>query len=93
VLAEFPLARLPSVLAPLPGAGSHQVPNAQKLAESGGTIIVEDGRLSERLEPTITALLADASRRLAMGAAVGALARPQAADNIARELQGLAAHG
>ena len=93
VLAEFPLARLPSVLAPLPGAGSHQRPNAQKLAESGGTIIIEDGQLAERLEPTIAALLADESRRLAMAAAVGALARPQAADNIARELQRLVAHG
>ena len=93
VLAEFPLARLPSVLAPLPGAGSHQRPNAQKLAESGGTIIIEDGELAQQLEPTIAALLADESRRHAMGAAVGALARPQAADNIARELQRLAAHG
>ena len=93
VLAEFPLARLPSVLAPLPGAGSHQFPNAQKLAESGGTIIIEDGQLAERLESTIATLLADESRRLAMGAAVGALARPQAADNIVRELQRLVAHG
>ena len=93
VLAEFPLARLPSVLAPLPGAGSHQFPNAQKLAESGGTIIIEDGQLAERLESTIATLLADESQRLAMGAAVGALARPQAADNIVRELQRLVAHG
>ena len=93
VLAEFPLARLPSILAPLPGAGSHQAPNAQKLADSGGAVIVEDGQLAERLEPTIAALLSDGSRRLAMGAAVGALARPQAADNIVRELQRLAASG
>ena len=93
VLAEFPLARLPSVLAPLPGAGSHQRPNAQKLAESGGTIIIEDAQLAQQLEPTIAELLADESRRLAMGSAVGALAQPQAADNIARELQRLVAHG
>jgi len=93
VLAEFPLARLPSVRAPLPGAGSHQFPNAKKLAESGGTIIIEDGQLAERLESTIATLLADENRRLAMGAAVGALARPQAADNIVRELQRLVAHG
>ena len=89
VLAEFPLARLPSVLAPLPIAASHQMRNAEKLARAGGAIIVEDGRLAERLQPTVTALLTDEPRRLAMGAAVGALARPQAADNIARELQGL----
>ena len=55
-------------------------------------IIIEDGSAGpERLEPTIAALLADESRRLAMGTAVGALAKPQAADNIARELQRLVA--
>ncbi|MDE0069862.1 MAG: UDP-N-acetylglucosamine--N-acetylmuramyl-(pentapeptide) pyrophosphoryl-undecaprenol N-acetylglucosamine transferase [Caldilineaceae bacterium] len=93
VLAEFPLARLPSVLVPLPIAGSHQMPNAQKLAQSGGAIIVEDRELAEGLEPTVAGLLADERRRLAMGAAVGALARPQAADNIVRELHWLAARG
>ena len=91
VLAEFPLARLPSVLAPLPIAGSHQARNAEKLAQSGGAIIVEDRRLAEELGPTVAALLADEPRRLSMGAAVNALARPQAADHIARELQWLAA--
>ncbi len=93
VLAEFPLARLPSLLAPLPIAASHQMRNAQKLAQSGGAMIVEDRQLAERLEPTLAALLADEPRRLAMAAAVGTLARPQAADNIARELQSLAASG
>ncbi len=93
VLAEFPLARLPSVLAPLPGAGSHQLPNARKLADSGAAAIIEDAQLTERLEPTIAALLADQNRRRAMAAAAGALAQPQAADNIARELQRLAVHG
>ena len=86
VLAEFPLARLPSVLVPLPIAGSHQMPNAHKLAHTGGAVIVEDSRLADRLEPTVLTLLADENRRLAMGAAVGALARPQAASNIARQL-------
>ncbi len=86
VLAEFPVARLPSVLAPLPMAGCHQVRNAQKLADTGGAVIVEDKRLADRLGPTVLTLLADEARRLAMGAAVGALARPQAAGNIARQL-------
>ncbi len=93
VLAEFPLARLPSVLAPLPGAGSHQLPNARKLADSGAAAIIEDAQLTEKLEPTIAALLADQNRRRAMAAAAGALAQPQAADNIARELERLAARG
>ena len=93
VLAEFPLARLPSVLVPLPIAGSHQVRNAEKLAQSGGALVIEDGQLAERLETNVAALLADEPRRLAMGAAVGALARPQAADNIARELHWLMARG
>lgn len=89
VLAEFPLARLPSILAPLPIAGSHQMPNARKLADPGGAVIVEDGQLAEKLEPTLSALLTDTRRRLAMGAAAHTLARPQAAFNVARELQAL----
>lgn len=92
VLAEFPLARLPSVLVPLPIAGSHQMRNAKKLAQSGGAVIVEDGTLAHMLLPTVSGLLANAGRRSAMGTAVASLARPHAAGNIARELRCLV-HG
>lgn len=86
VLAEFPIAHLPSVLVPLPIANSHQMQNVQKLVNQNGAVVIEDDHLADQLEPTVLALLTDENRRLAMGAAVGTLARPQAAQNIAQQL-------
>jgi UDP-N-acetylglucosamine--N-acetylmuramyl-(pentapeptide) pyrophosphoryl-undecaprenol N-acetylglucosamine transferase len=85
-LGEFPVARLPAILVPLPISGNHQMPNAAKLADAGAAEIVLDAALGEELAPRIIQLLQDESRRLHMGAAMAALARPQAAHNIAREL-------
>ncbi len=89
-LAEFPIARLPSVLVPLPISGGHQFPNAQKLADSGGAVIIRDEMLSEKLLPTLNELLADESRRLQMGEDVAKLAVPQAGMNIAQAIIRLA---
>lgn len=85
-LAEFPIARLPSVLVPLPISGGHQFPNAQKLADCGGAVIVRDEALSEKLLPTLHELLADEKRRLQMGADAAKLAIPQAGLNIAQAI-------
>lgn len=85
-LAEFPIARLPSVLVPLPISGGHQFPNAQKLADSGGAVIIRDEALSEKLLPTLNELLADENRRLQMGADAASLAVPQAGLNIAQAI-------
>ncbi len=85
-LAEFPIARLPSVLVPLPISGGHQFPNAQKLADCGGAVIIRDEALSEKLLPTLNELLADENRRLQMGADAATLAVPQAGLNIAQAI-------
>jgi len=85
-LAEFPIARLPSVLVPLPISGGHQFPNAQKLADCGGAVIIRDEALSEELLPILNELLADENRRLQMGADAAALAVPQAGLNIAQAI-------
>ena len=90
-LAEFPIAHLPSVLVPLPISGGHQIPNAQKLADSGGALIIRDEELSARLVPVLSELLRDESRRLKMGAAVATLSCPQAGMNIACVLMELGA--
>ena len=86
ILGEFPVARLPSILVPLPYGGVGQRRNAEQLAHSGGAVIVEDARLGEDLAPTVLELLADAPRRAAMEAALAQLARPDAALRIAGEL-------
>ncbi|MBX3051177.1 MAG: glycosyltransferase [Caldilineaceae bacterium] len=88
-LAEFPIARLPSVLVPLPISGGHQFPNAHKLADAGGALIVRDEELAEKLLPALKSLLTDESRRLQMGADVAKLSCPQAGLNIARALLAL----
>jgi UDP-N-acetylglucosamine--N-acetylmuramyl-(pentapeptide) pyrophosphoryl-undecaprenol N-acetylglucosamine transferase len=84
-VAELAAAGVPSVLVPLPGApGDHQTRNARALVDAGAAVLVTDAectgaRLAAELEP----LLSDPARLDAMAAAAHALARPQAADDLA----------
>jgi UDP-N-acetylglucosamine:LPS N-acetylglucosamine transferase len=52
-LGEFPVARLPSILAPLHSV--NQMDNAQVLASRGAAVIVEDVDLPQQLGPTVAA--------------------------------------
>ncbi|HEX2514723.1 MAG TPA: glycosyltransferase, partial [Chloroflexota bacterium] len=94
-LAELPLLRLPAVLVPHPYG--HQDANAAFLVEHGGAVSLPDAALgqgvgggasSQRagqggLLGLVLDLLEDDKRRAEMAEAMGRLARPQAADNIA----------
>ena len=86
VLGEFPALGLPAILAPYPYAGQHQRTNAAYLADRGAAVIVEDAALPADLGPTILDLLDDPDRLAAMRVASRNLARPDAADRIARLL-------
>lgn len=88
-LGEFPVAYLPAVLIPLPIAGGHQRVNAEKLAQAGGAVIVDDADIEPKLAPAVIELLGNPEKRLQMGAAMASLARPNAALQIARELVAL----
>ena len=88
ILGEFPVARLPAVLAPYEGV--NQMDNARALAERGGAVIVPDAELPTRLAPTVVALLTDPVRRAQMEQALAALAQPTAALYIAEEIVALA---
>lgn len=79
---------LPAVLVPYPhAAGDHQSANARWMAEAGAALVIADEELSgARLGGEVAALLADRRRLAAMGVAAAALARPQAAQEIADEL-------
>ena len=83
----FELAQygLPSVLIPYPYASAnHQETNARWMADRGAAVIVPDAELTpERLRAETDNVLA---RRAPMAAAAKALAKPDAAREIAREV-------
>src|SRR4029077_16896190 len=79
---------LPAILAPYPHASAdHQTANARWMADAGAAIVIPDAELSgARLAREVTALLADRTRLAAMAEAARRLARPSAAQDVAREL-------
>ncbi len=88
ILGEFPVAHLPSVLAPI--VGVNQTANAELLANNGGAVIVAEEALKAQLAGTLQLLLQDPARRFAMEDALRKLARPDAALAIAQEIVALA---
>lgn len=86
-LGEFPIARLPSILAPLLSVNQQQ--NAEALAQQGAAVMVEDAHLAEQLTPAVLNLLQDEAQRRAMEGALAGLARPEAALAIAKELRAI----
>lgn len=97
-LAELPAARLPAVLVPYPYV--HQDENADYLVARGAAVKVLDGAMvgaddprGGALWPAVQHLLTDHAACATMAERSAALARPDAADAIAGELLGLAAHG
>ncbi|MCZ7544450.1 MAG: hypothetical protein M5R40_13410 [Anaerolineae bacterium] len=88
-LGEFPYFGLPSVLSPLAFAWRYQQVNADWLASRGAAVCLDDATLAETLLPTVRALLGDPDRLQAMRARARALARPDGARNVAREVLGV----
>jgi len=89
---EVAAAGLPSILVPYPHAtADHQTLNARHIAAGGAAVVVPDGELDgPRLAREVGALLADPGRMRAMGNAASELARPDAAQAVAREVVALA---
>jgi UDP-N-acetylglucosamine--N-acetylmuramyl-(pentapeptide) pyrophosphoryl-undecaprenol N-acetylglucosamine transferase len=85
---EVAAAGRPAILIPYPYAtADHQTANAQFMARSGAAIIIPDAELTAaRLAQEVGHLLADPSRLVAMAHASAALARPDAAKDIAAEV-------
>ncbi len=81
----------PAVLVPSPFvAANHQFKNAKVLADRGGVRLVEEKDCTgEGLYQSAMELLADGSRRAAMGRALKELAAPRAARDIYENLIGL----
>jgi UDP-N-acetylglucosamine--N-acetylmuramyl-(pentapeptide) pyrophosphoryl-undecaprenol N-acetylglucosamine transferase len=85
-VAELALAGVPAVLVPLPTApGDHQGANARAMANAGGAVVIPDNELDgARLARELDALIADGSLLTSMAGAAQTLARPQAAEEVAR---------
>jgi UDP-N-acetylglucosamine--N-acetylmuramyl-(pentapeptide) pyrophosphoryl-undecaprenol N-acetylglucosamine transferase len=79
---------VPAVLVPYPhAAADHQRTNASWMADAGAAVVIPDGELTgARLARQVAQLLADRSSLAAMAAASRALARPNAACDVAHEL-------
>jgi UDP-N-acetylglucosamine--N-acetylmuramyl-(pentapeptide) pyrophosphoryl-undecaprenol N-acetylglucosamine transferase len=87
---ELAAAGLPAVL--VPGAfatGAHQDKNARWFADAGGAVVVPEAEAA-RAPQVVGELLDDAGRLAAMGTAMRAVAKPDAAEEIADELVALA---
>jgi UDP-N-acetylglucosamine--N-acetylmuramyl-(pentapeptide) pyrophosphoryl-undecaprenol N-acetylglucosamine transferase len=79
----------PAILVPYPHAtADHQTGNARWMEEGGAAVVIPDGELTaERLRGIVDDLLRDPDRLAAMAAASAALARPDAAAEIAGEVR------
>jgi len=86
-LGEFPLFGLPSVLVPYPHAWRYQKVNADYLARQGAAVIVRDEQLGAELAPVVERLAGDGPALDAMRRRARALARPDAAGQIAQLTQ------
>jgi UDP-N-acetylglucosamine--N-acetylmuramyl-(pentapeptide) pyrophosphoryl-undecaprenol N-acetylglucosamine transferase len=86
---EIAAAGRPALLVPYPHAtADHQTENARYFERGGGAVVVPEPELDLRRHAE--ELLADGERLRKMGEAMKALARPHAADDIAKELVRLA---
>jgi UDP-N-acetylglucosamine--N-acetylmuramyl-(pentapeptide) pyrophosphoryl-undecaprenol N-acetylglucosamine transferase len=92
--AEVTACGVPSILMPYPfHKDMHQRANARVLADAGAAYLLEDQRNRTKnaaaLQPVLTQLLSDANRRRTMSDSARRLARPDAADEVARIVAGL----
>ncbi len=85
---EIAAAGRPAILIPYPHAtADHQTANARWMADGGAAVVIPDAELTaDRLSGAIARLLADEDRLRGMAIAARRLAKPDAADRIAREV-------
>jgi UDP-N-acetylglucosamine--N-acetylmuramyl-(pentapeptide) pyrophosphoryl-undecaprenol N-acetylglucosamine transferase len=88
---ELAAAALPAILVPYPHAtADHQTLNARYFERGGGAVVVPESELA-RVPELVRSLLGDAERLRAMSERMRALAKPDAAREIAEEVIALAA--
>ena len=90
-ISELTAIARPSILVPSPNVvADHQTKNAKVLAQAGGAVLLPESESSgEKLYQTAAEILNHKERREAMGAALRAMAVPDAAEQIYAVLTGL----
>jgi UDP-N-acetylglucosamine--N-acetylmuramyl-(pentapeptide) pyrophosphoryl-undecaprenol N-acetylglucosamine transferase len=87
---DLALAGKPAILVPYPHAtADHQAKNARYFEQAGAAVVVPDSEIS-RVPALLRELLADPARLASMSERMLAVARPNAADEIAEGLIALA---
>lgn len=91
-LSELAVLGRPAILVPYPyAAGDHQTRNAEAFCQAGAARMIKNEDLNgESLSKLVLELTGDKTRRQQMAAAAQSLAKPQAAEDIAREIEKLA---
>jgi UDP-N-acetylglucosamine--N-acetylmuramyl-(pentapeptide) pyrophosphoryl-undecaprenol N-acetylglucosamine transferase len=92
---EIAAAGRPAILIPYPRAtGNHQTTNARWMADGGAAVVISDAQLTpERLAGEVAELLADEDRLRRMSISARRLAKPDAAERIAREVLAVSGRG
>ncbi len=89
-IAELTRIGKPAILVPYPfAAADHQTMNARAMEQVGAAIVVPDSEVEHRLAPVLLDLLRDRSRRDAMARSGKSLGRPNAGEEIARQILSL----
>jgi UDP-N-acetylglucosamine--N-acetylmuramyl-(pentapeptide) pyrophosphoryl-undecaprenol N-acetylglucosamine transferase len=90
-ISELCLVRKPSILVPLPTAAEdHQTKNAMALVSKQAALLVTDKDCQTKLISECMALLANESQQSRLSKNIGALAQPDSARRIAKEVLTLA---
>jgi UDP-N-acetylglucosamine--N-acetylmuramyl-(pentapeptide) pyrophosphoryl-undecaprenol N-acetylglucosamine transferase len=93
ILGEYPAIGLPAILVPYPYAGTHQAANAKYLARHGAAVIIDDADLDRDLKKTTLDLIVNQEKLEAMSQACKNLAKPDAAEDLAKVILKVGSHG
>ncbi len=89
--SELAVTGTPSILVPSPNVtADHQTKNAAALADAGAALLLPEPRLADEFLSNVQALLNNGDQLAVMEMAALAIARPDAAQEIAREVLDLA---
>ena len=89
-VSELCIVGKATIFIPSPNvAEDHQTKNAQAISEKDGAILIKESEADSQFEPQIKTLIANESRRSALGVNIKKLALPNATSDIVDEVEKL----